>query len=247
MMEFNITSNIADWTKELEQVYQRQIPFATATALNATVDDLKAHHQTILPAIFDRPTRWTINSLQRQKATSRGSLEAGISFKYAPGHRKHYLVPQVVGGARPHKPFEKWLIARGIMMQSEYAVPTSGARLNVNGNMSQGMIVQILSQLAAGPEASLWETAKSRKRAGASRQRYFVPQASSSLKRGVWQRTGKRQIKPVLLFVSAPTYAKRYAFYDISRERSDFLFPRYFELAMRAGIADQDAHIARNR
>lgn len=246
-MNFSFESNIAEWTRDLDRVYRRQVRYATVTALNATVDDVKLHHQTILPAIFDRPTRYTINSLRVMKVSSRRDPEAGVFFKDASRHRRHYLMPQVVGGVRDHKPFERWLIMRGIMTSAEYAVPASGVRLTANGNMSQGTIVQILSQLAAGPDAFQWETARSRKRAGASRQRYFVPPPGSSLKRGVWQRSGKKRIKPVLMFVSAPTYAKRYAFYEISQERSQFLFPRYFEVAMRAGIADQDAYMARNR
>ncbi|MGI0527279.1 hypothetical protein [Rhizobium giardinii] len=238
-MEFQFQSNIAEWTRDLEDIYKRQIPFATAQALNDTVEDIRDHHRTILPVIFDRPTRYTMNSLRVLKADQRRDLVAGVYFKESNRNGSHYLMPQVEGGGRPRKRFEYWLIQRGIMASNEYAVPASGLKLDAYGNVSAGVITSILSQLAAGPDAFQWETARSKKRAGSSRSRYFVPQQGSSLRRGIWRRKGKNAIEPVFIFVTGVTYRARYAFHEISMSRAQEWFPRNFELRLLAGIEDQ--------
>ncbi|ATE84714.1 hypothetical protein B9J07_25530 [Sinorhizobium sp. LM21] len=245
-MDFQFQSNIAGWTANLEDIYRRQIPFATAQALNDTVEDLRDYHRTLLPIIFDRPTRYTLNSLRVLKASTRRDLVAGIYFKESNRKGGHYLMPQVDGGTRPHKPFERWLIQRGIMQANEYAVPASGLKLDAYGNVSGSVITAILSQLFASPDAHQWETARSRKRAGPARNRYFVPQAGSSLRRGIWRRKGKTSIEPVFVFVSGVTYRARYQFFDISTERAQILFPMHFERRLLAGIEDQRAYRIRN-
>ncbi len=245
-MDFQFQSNIAEWTRGLEDIYKRQIPFATAQALNDTVEDLRDYHRMILPIIFDRPTRYTLNSLRVLKASTRRDLVAGIYFKESNRAGSHYLMPQVEGGTRPRKAFERWLIQRGIMASNEYAVPASGLKLDAYGNVSGSVITSILSQLFASPDAHQWETARSRKRAGLSRHRYFVPQAGSSLRRGIWRRKGKNAIEPVFIFVSSVTYRSRYQFHDISQERAQMLFPMHFERRLLAGIEDQRAYRIRN-
>lgn len=245
-MEFSFQSNIDGWTAGLEDIYQRQVPFATVKALNQTVEDIREHHRMILPVVFDRPTRYTLNSLRVLKARTTGELVAGVYFKDAARRRKHYLMPQVEGGPRAHKPFEYWLIQRGIMASNEYAVPASGLKLDAFGNVPGGTITMILSQLAAGPDAFQWETARSRKRAGASRARYFVPQPGSNLRRGIWRRKGKAAIEPVFIFVASVAYTKRYPFFDISRDRAMFFMPINFERALNEGIEDQRSYRMRN-
>lgn len=244
-MSFSFQSSIEQWTADLEDIYKRQIPFATAKALNDTVDDIRDYHQMIIPIVFDRPTRYTLNSLRVLKASSRGDLEAGVYFKDQNRRRQHYLMPQVEGGNRPHKAFETWLIRRGVMRSNEYAVPASGLKLDAYGNVSPGMITSILSQLAAGPDAMQWETKRSRKRAGSARNRYFVPQPGSTLRRGIWRRKGKKSIEPVFIFVSGVTYQKRYDFFGISMDRALALFPMNFELRLMQGIEDQRGYRSR--
>lgn len=227
--------DIAGWANDLRQI-QRQIPFAASLALTETAKDTRRHHQEMLPMIFDRPTRFTLNYLQvvpSRKETMVARLEA----KTFRNKREHYLTPNVEGGGRKHKGFERWLIGKGLMLSSEYAVPAGGARMNAFGNISPGQITQILSQLAASPDAMQWETARSRKRAGSKRGRYFVPQAGSGLARGVWMRTGARAIKPILLFVRAPGYTGRYDFDGITERHAWLVFPRFFDAAMTRALS----------
>lgn len=226
MPSISFESNINAWLRDMQE-YKRQVPFATMVALNRTAQDTREHHIALLPVIFDRPTRYTINSL-RVIPARKESLVARIEFKERNRSRKHFLVPQVEGGGRPHKAFEGWLIARGLMLPSEYAVPAGGARIDAFGNMSPGQITQIISQLYASPDAMQWVTPRSKKRARGKRGIYFVPKLGSSLKRGVWMRTGARAITPVLLFVRAPGYTARYDFDGITERHAAMVFPRHF-------------------
>jgi len=220
-MDISYENNFHEWAASLRGFEREQIPFATALALTDTAKDIKAEHVRLLPLVFDRPTRFTMNSLMVTPAT-KYKLQATVFFKEnnTQKYGKHYLMPQVQGGGRPHKRFEYWLIQHGLMMSDEYAVPARGLKLNAFGNISSGTIVQILSQLAASPDATQWETKTSRKRAGSSRARYFAPQQGSNLHRGIWRRLGKK-VEPVLIFVKSVRYEVRYRFFDISRDTAD--------------------------
>jgi hypothetical protein len=232
-MDISFESNIREWTAWMTEMERNQLPFAMVLALTNTAKGLKDHHEELLPIIFDRPTRFTMNSLRSTPAT-KASPVASVWFKDSTRSHSHYLLPQVEGGGRPQKRFEKWLINRGMMNSTERAVPAKGLRLDAYGNISAGTITQILSQLAASPDAHQWETARSRKRAGAQRARYFVPK--NGLPRGVWRRRGKK-LEPVLIFVSTVSYQARYRFFDLSNEYVNAHFPRNFVDAMARATA----------
>jgi hypothetical protein len=244
MFEISFQSNVEQWKRDLDVNVAKQVPFATSLALNKTAVEVKEHHLSMLPMIFDRPTRYTLNSLQAQMSNKQ-NLRALVYFRGRnPGN--HYLMPQVEGGGRPHKRFEYWLIQRGLMASNEYAVPASGMSLDAYGNIRPGVITMILSQLAAGPDPFQWETAKSRARAKTTRVRYFVPPRGSNLRRGVWKRTGKHSIQPVLIFVSGVAYEKRYRFAEISRTVAEMRFPINFQGAMSAAILTSAPGIGHN-
>ncbi|MBN9078531.1 MAG: hypothetical protein BGN87_00205 [Rhizobiales bacterium 65-79] len=233
-MDISFETNIREWTAWMTDLERNQLPFATALALTNTANGLREYHRDLLPIIFDRPTRFTMNSLRVTPAT-KASPVASVWFKDSARAQSHYLLPQVEGGGRPLKRFEKWLVNRGLMSASERAVPAKGLRLDAYGNISAGTITQILSQLAASPDAHQWETARSRKRAGPQRARYFVPR-QPGLPRGVWRRQGKK-LEPVLIFVSTVSYQARYHFFDLSNAYANAHFPRNFADAMARAIA----------
>lgn len=240
-MELNFTSNVEAWTAELQDVYKRQIPFAIAKSLNETVDDLKRYHESLLPAIFDQPTRYTINGLRAMKASSRGELRASVGFLQPRSGRAHHLSAQVEGGPRDLKRFERLFVDRGYMHSNERAVPASGVKLNSHGNIPLPVIKAILAGLA--PRAD--DPAKQKSgRKSSLRHSYFIPHLGSSLARGIWRRKGARAVQPVIFFVTRSTYQRRYEFHQLSKERSEQFFPAAFERAMAAGIEDQNRFIA---
>mgnify|MGYP006315252931 CR=1 FL=1 len=228
--EISFEMNLRQWAQAMTEFEREQLPFATVMALTWTAKDVKAEHVRLLPLIFDRPTRYTMNSLQVTPAKKYRPI-ASVWFKDSARMRRHYLMPQVEGGTRPLKRFEEWLVRKSVMRSDEFAVPARGVKLDAFGNLSAGTIVQILSQLQAGPDAHQWETGRSRKRAGKRRTRYFVPQPPSTLKRGVWRQVGKR-VEPVLIFVTSVRYEARYAFFDISRREAMAKMPINFQRAL---------------
>lgn len=235
-MPFDISfeSNLRDWTADLNRFQREHVPFATVMALTWTAKDVAEEHRRALPSIFDRPTRWTMNSLQVTPA-NKTTMRSSVWFKDSAGSRRHYLVPQVEGGVRPQKRFEQWLVRKGVMGPNEFAVPARGLRLDAFGNLPGSVITQILSQLAAGPDAFQWETARSRKRAGASRARYFAS-SGKGLPRGIWRRKGAT-LEPVLMFVSGVDYDIRYRFEGISRIAAERRMPINFARAMDRAIS----------
>ena len=217
---FAVVSNVAAFKRGVDRI-AGQLVYAQAVALTKTAKYVQSSLRADMERVFDRPTRWTLNSLYIRPAT-KDRLVSTIAFKdFAPKGTAagKYLKPQVYGGGRGHKRFEKWLTGRGIMDASEYCVPGPGARLDGNGNWSGGQITAILSQLQVSPDASQWETKHSRKKAGRKRARVFVPKHGSRLRRGIWMRDG-RAIMPIAFFVRQPQYGVRFRFHDLARRHA---------------------------
>src|SRR5690606_17275008 len=99
--------------------------------------------------VFDRPTRITVNSVLYAKAT-KDRLYADVFIRdEASGGTPpaRYLLPEVEGGARRLKPFERLLQAQGVMPAGMFAVPGKGAQLDAFGNVPPSQVNQMLSQL----------------------------------------------------------------------------------------------------
>ncbi|MHB0784432.1 hypothetical protein [Bradyrhizobium sp. 5.13L] len=215
----------SDVTKALRNLAERDAPIVTAYALTKTAQDIKAEEIDTMRAVFDRPTRFTLNALYVKPAT-KTDLVAEVYFKDGFGSVPawRYLGPQVDGGARAHKSFERALIRSGIMAQGEFAVPGKGATLDSFGNISGGTITRILSQLGAAEQSSGYkanQTARSRARAKKKKVgRYFVlrPGAGGAADRnvapGIYYRADLREMVPVIMFVKPPRYQKRFPFYE---------------------------------
>lgn len=218
------------------QVARQDLPKRHATALTRTAFAVAQAEQQEMRRVFDRPTPFTLRSLKVETATAR-DLTAVVYFKQTRATSdQHYLEPQVAGGQRPFKRFEQRLQRIGVLPRGMYAVPGSGARVDKYGNMSSGQLVQILSQLRAFSEAGFdaHPTASKRSRRSVKRAGvYFAGRPGGGrLPLGVWQKKGNK-IVPVLVFVNAPQYRARFAFYDIGHRIAAARFPIEFERAVR--------------
>lgn len=232
----------ADVMKALRNLSERDAPFVTAYALTKTAQDIKAEEIDTMKTVFDRPTRFTLNALYVKPAT-KTDLVAEVYFKDGFGSVPawRYLGPQVAGGARVHKSHELRLIRAGLMQPGEYVLPGAGIKLDAFGNISGGTITRILSQLGAAEQQAGYQanqTAKSRARAKKKNVgRYFVlrpgagGRADRNVAPGVYFRAGAREIVPVMMFVKAPRYQKRFPFY----ERAQAVFQRKLVRRAREG------------
>lgn len=219
-----------------------------ASGLTWTAQEIKQAEQAGLNADLDRPTPYTLRSLYMRKATATplrleaevwmkddfegsGPVGTGRQVPQAGTPAARYLWPQVYGGSRFLKRFEYSLQQVGAMPKGWFAVPGRGARLDSFGNVSQGQITQILSQLRvqllAGFERRLPPpgdpTSKRGRQANNKRRRAFgraggqifaVPKQQGKLKPGIYLAEGRdfgarvgygRSGKLTAIFIFKPT------------------------------------------
>lgn len=220
-----------------------QLRFTTAVALTRTAQDVKKAEENEMRDIFDRPTPYTMTSVFMRSATKQ-NLEAVVWLKDFAGKATaavDYLMPQIAGGSRRQKRFERALQAVGAMPEGYRAVPGDGAKLDANGNMDRGQIVQILSYFKAFPEAGYKANMTDKRKkalAKGSRTRqgfaYFVGSPGDRLPLGVWQRirfAAGTAIKPVMIFVRDADYESIFKFEYTGQQTVDRRFNTHFEQA----------------
>jgi hypothetical protein len=230
LMPVTISVDTREVIRSFGELRDKDARFLLAYALTKTGQDIKDAEYASTRDVFDRPTRYTLNSLQLTPAT-KDKLTAVVDYRYFGGTpADRYLGPQVEGGARSHKSHEKALIAAGIMRPSEFTVPGAGVELDQYGNVKGGTFTRILSQLRASRDSTQNMTAKSRKRAiSRAKGQYFVMRGRVSAD-GIYQRTDKGII-PILMFVRTPRYRQRYPFHTIGQG----VFKDRFALRAREG------------
>ena len=157
-----------------------------------------------------------------------------------------YLSTQIDGGARKAKRFEKAMQAVGVLPQGWLAVPGQRAKVDAFGNQSIGEIRQILSffdaaQMTAGSTQNMGAKGRAKKLAGTRKTagfEYFAVQpgdrrtftrssgktGTKAAQPGIYRRTnfalGSR-IEPIVIFVRAATYKRRFDFYNIAKAEGD--------------------------
>ncbi len=219
------------------------VNYITAAALTDVAVAGRKAEQKAMPFYLDRPTAYTQRGVRYRKAEARW-LEAEIYLNDEPGKgtaQVKYLAPNVKGGPRGAKRFEVALRRAGIMMPNEFAVPASG-QTDANGNLRGGgsRIVRILSQIKAAETTAGYmanETRRSRQRnAKRNVERYFVADGSTRLRRGIWERRGKR-IRPILIFVGQPMYQATYKFGEATMQYARLNFARHWARRFDAMVA----------
>lgn len=242
---------------EIATILGRDLPWALRQALYETAVMAKAEVEGEIKARYDRPTKWTQNSVFVARPwvdRASGSVSpAAVFFKDRLEVTKgvpagEYLGPTLRGRPRRHKSFEKLLIRAGIMKATEYAVPSSRAPLDAHGNVPRQFVNQILSQLQAQRDGGQNETLASRAkkfndRTGRWRgRRFFAIKPGMSLPRGIYERIGPRQQRMVFAFVErAPGYRVMLPFREIARRASAEWMPVNFNAAARAMLARRAA------
>ena len=225
----------------------RRMQAAIATALTRTANQVRDVVRARMRDVFDRPTPYTLGSLFVRPATA-DKLQASTWVKDDSATTKggtaatKYLLPQIQGGQRRAKRFERALQMAGALPDGWYVVPGPGARLDGYGNVSNGQIIQILSQLritlVAGATRNM---AFDKKQIAAQRKaggRFFVvsPRPGGGAP-GIYQRELMgRNVTPVLWFRKAVRYEARFDFYGIAGEHIRQQLPINIETAVREQV-----------
>lgn len=232
MIQINITHELDQLRKKLNNIERQQIPFATAKALTETGKKVKAAEVGQMKKVFDRPTKFTLNSLFLDRATKK-DLVATVwlkdwALKGTPATK--YLAPQIMGGQRKLKGFEVLLNARGILPDGYYAVPSRKARKDAYGNINKGLLNQILSYSGAQRDQAQ-NTKQGKKRQ--TKAKFVVLDRNGSKPGGIWQIDKSNNLYPILIFVKKPKYNERFDFFGTAQKTID----KHLKEELRKSIA----------
>jgi hypothetical protein len=242
-MRIKTRTNIDEVFKDLDELVQRRLPIAVAIALTKTAQDVYAAEVAEMERVFDRPTPFTLKSVRYSKATPQ-NLEASVWLNDESSGGGHaaaeYLVPQIEGGERVEKRSEYILRTSGILPVGMSIVPGARARLDAYGNISTGLMQQVLSALRVSETLSGHTSDRPSRRATGfkaldrrrARQRakqgeFFVAHRGTPhgrhLAPGIYRRL-KGSIQPVIMFVRKPRYSDVLDFNRIGEETTNDRF-----------------------
>lgn len=218
MLDLKLDIDSVPLAREISDIQRKQIPFALMLAqTRLATERIKPGILTVMGQRLDRPTPTTMRSLFAQAATKSRPAKVWFKDQWTTGiPADTYLQQAVQGGVRPHKRFEKSLIAHALMKAGQYAVPNADL-LNQYGNVSRGVMTRILSGLGAaesrrGHKANATDSKRSKRKGNATR--YFVGTVGDDT--GVWERKARKQVAPVFLYTDgAPQYRVIFPFFKI--------------------------------
>jgi hypothetical protein len=253
-ISFKVTG-IEEMKAKLTVLAQNEFPYAMARALTKTAQEIKKAEVDEMQRVFDRPTRWTLNSVFISPATKEKHIaEVWLKDEWAVGSSGvpavKYLRPHIFGGERNLKRHEKALQYAGILPSGMYCVPGQGAELDAYGNMKTSQIIQIMSYFKAfgeqGYKANITDARKAKLKKGTKKNRgyeYFAirERRGSGLKPGIYKRTGFAwggAVKPIIMFVKRPSYQPRFDFFGVAQRVSGQVFLQAFDQAMKDALAN---------
>ena len=220
MFKLEIGVDDGQLTKSAIEMQRRHIPFALVLTATRLAQRIKKGELAVMRKHLDRPTPTTLNSLFLKAATKAKPARVYFKDSWTSGiPADTYLQQAVFGGVRPHKRFEKSLIAQGIMKSGQYALP-SKSFLNQYGNVSRGTMTKVLSGLGAAETTSGFKAnaTDSKRSMAKGNRRYFGGVVGDES--GVWERMNTKwgaAVRPVFVFSDgAPAYRTIFPFFKIA-------------------------------
>lgn len=215
MLNFSATGtvSVADAIAAARDVPASVIPYAASTALTRSVKAGQLAVQQRMPQVFDQPTAYTLNALRVEPAT-KDKLTARIAVKDQAGGKstrpESYLLPEVQGGARAEKRFERALRYAGVLSQGWSAILGRDAPLDAHGNLIPSVLRMAIAAAKRGDKPSPGG--------------YFVGGVDNSKRSkrrknaqpGIYQQTSKGVVLPILIFTpTKPVFRQRLDFEDV--------------------------------
>jgi hypothetical protein len=227
----NTTGSIADVIASMRDVPARLVPYATSTALTRTA--LIAANRDLPNAMrsdFSNPTPYTLNSLFVQPSTTE-TLSARVMVKDSAGRGvipEKFLFPEVSGGGRNEKGFERALRLAGILKAGERVMPGRGVELDAFGNVPAALIRSVLAWAKDGAKS---RTQKIRGQKQDNRYGYVLFGKPGARVRGIAQRDG-RIFMPLFIFTTTqPLYKARLDFEGVVKKCAQVNFRKEFTRA----------------
>ena len=221
------------------------VPLIVAKALTFTAQKAQAAIVQAMSSVFQGgATRYTLSSTRIQPA-SVDMLQARVAVKdrtaTAGNVPENYLAPEVFGGPRKEKRYERALRYAGLLRGGERAVPGAAADLDAFGNFSVTRIRTLLQQAGAITRSAQGQARLRRARGRKQASLLIGKPAGGNRPAGIWQREGStragaRRLRPLLVFVTkAPMFSARFDFSGIAEATARAEFQPTFERLLRAG------------
>ena len=213
-----VKSDLERLSRDFGQLGREQLPFAYSQTINRLARQAVADLRAEMEKVFDRPTPWALNAFYARLGTKKKPIAEIRTREFAgkgtPAWK--YLTPEVFGGARRMKRFERALSAK---FQTGMTVPGSGASLDQYGNISEADINRILSALGAFAENGyLANRARKPRGARARRQQTFflAHTRKDGTPLGIYKVVSAGHVEPVLIFPRrAPSYRIRFRYAQV--------------------------------
>lgn len=237
-LRLDIKDDIKRLSNRLSNIQRKEIPFAVELALNKTARGLKSAQSKEMRSVFNKPVRWTLNSLMYRRAFKKDTpINAQVYFKVdaakgTPAHK--YLSPQIYGGSRNQKRHEVLLSRK--LGATIFTTPGDDAPVNAAGNITGGNYTRILAAVQAFEEVGFQgnTTTKSKRRNKAVRGYYVAKKNGRAV--GIRQRVGGTSKKILNFKEQSPNYKKRYDFFGLGKRYINKNLPQNFRSALRYAI-----------
>jgi hypothetical protein len=224
MTTLDVRTDLAQFAAQMDQMGKSQVRFAAQNALNDCAKFGVADGKARLPEVFDQPTPFTMNAFYPRLGRDKRNLQASVEIRFSAPKgtpAEKYLGPEILGGTRNDKRFERRLDRAGYDLGQ--LIPAAGAMLDRYGNVQVAQLGAILGNLRAFSETgqNIGKTKLRRlERRGllvkTSRgmAKYFVAKSKvDGRPLGIWNFLGSGHVVPVLLSARrAPTYTPRLDF-----------------------------------
>lgn len=210
---FKVVNDLKRLPADLDK-WDKNRRFAVAVGITWTGQGVKKHLQGVMQSVFDKPTRFTLNSLQLKPA-KRDDFNSKVFFRdFAPKGTAAgvYLDAQIEGGERRLKRSEQHLQKNGFLPRGYYLVPGKDAKLNAAGNIPKGQVTKALSDVG-----SQFDPGQNTKR---KRKKYFWLPRSGRRLAGFYYRSGGR-LHAFMVAVRKPSYRRRFDFTGEARAETN--------------------------
>ena len=214
-----IKADVAAVNRYFTKVQRQQLPFACSRALNAVAKEVKTAEQAEMKSVFSAPKAYTLNSIFIRKYAKKADLTAIVDFKDGGRGRSaaKYLAAQIDGGSRRQKAVESLLIGRGLMPAGMKIVPAA-VKLDQHGNITLATFRRLVAGVAAGTHFAL------------HRQR-------GKLEPGLYQRSKRGKVKPLLIYVGGASYGKRFKYFETAERAVQSKYRQHFDRELANAVA----------
>jgi hypothetical protein len=239
--EFHSFKAVADaMAADLKKQYREVMPQASIVALNKTSNIARDAIKIDMKRIFKSPTPYALNA-SRAMFANKATMSSAVLLKDVgtgtPAER--YLGPEIEGGTRELKPFEKALQARGILPAGMFVVPGKAAIIDRFGNQSSAQIVEVLAAVSAyksGGKVAKAVTRRALARRSRGTAKYLVhlgaKSGDGSGSPGIYKVVSSGHVAAVMVFVRTPHYRARFQFYPLAKAHGEAALPAALDEAL---------------